>query len=175
MITRRIRLLVGMLCFAAPAPAQQATTGVFGQGCGNPLDPYGTILSYTGAPRLGVNFAVNYQVPTWSVGRVSAFAFLFTGPSNSSLLGIPLPIAAWYTLGGAVGAPHCMILTSSDWLTGTTFGYPQGQLQLRVPLDPSLVGVRLYQQWMIYWLLNYQGSTTEIIYFSNGGVITLGY
>lgn len=168
-------ILLSLLSFVPCVTAQQATTGTFGQGCGHPLDPYGTVLSYSGAPRLGSTFAVNYLAPTWSVGQIWVFAYLFMGASDRSILGMPLPVRAGDVMTGAIGAWHCLILTSSEWLMGTATGYPGGQLQIGVPIDPSLVGVRLYQQWMIDWRINYQGSVDGRLYFSNGGVITLGY
>jgi hypothetical protein len=162
------------LAFAPSMAAQQAATATFQQGCGHPLDPYGTVLSYTGVPRLGATFTVGYQAPTWGVGRMSVFAYLFTGLSDRVLAGLPLPVRAGDVMTGPIGAWHCLILTSSEWLLGTTAGYPAGQIQILVPVEPSLVGLRLYQQWMIEWRINYQGAEDGQLYFSNGGVITLG-
>ncbi len=172
------QLIFSLSWFAAlavGAPAQQATAGTFGSGCGHPQDPYGTTLSYVGLPRLGGTFTVAYQAPTWNVGQISVWAYLFMGASNANMGGVPLPIAPWYTIGGPIGAPHCMIWTSSEWYTAFTTGYPRGQVQITVPLDPRLVGIRLYQQWMIEWRLCFGNSCDGRLYFSNGGVLTMGY
>lgn len=76
---------------------------------------------------------------------------------------------------GGIGAWHCQIWTSSEWYTAFTSGYATGQVQLTVPLDSRLVGVRLYQQWVISQLTCWQNVCDGRVWTSNGGVITLGY
>ncbi len=170
---RRLILVLSLvLALVAGAPAQQATAGTFGYGCPSP--PSETTLSYVGLPQLGGTFTVTYRGPTWSGGRASIWAHLLTGSSDRNFFGLSLPVRAGDWIGG-IGAWHCQIWTSSEWYTAFTSGYPTGQVQLSVPLDSRLVGVRLYQQWIIEWGFCYQNVCEGRVFTSNGGVITLGY
>jgi hypothetical protein len=118
-------------------------------------------LTNTGVPQLGGT----YNVDLFN-SAPSALAILFTGSSNTSWLGIPLPLDLT-----PAGAPGCMLLASGTLFTTVVAnGNGAGTQPLGLPNDPSLCGARLYQQWMVLD----PGANMLGFAASNGGVATLG-
>ena len=108
---RCLVFVIGLL--AASTNAQQATAYPYGFGCGGPARPFESVLSYTGVPRLGSTFSVNYQAPTFPGASVTTFARLYMGFSARSWAGMVLPV--WLgnlAVPGTSSAIHCMIWTS---------------------------------------------------------------
>jgi hypothetical protein len=118
-------------------------------------------LTNTGRPAFNTSFTVNVvkAAPT-------TVAVLFTGFSNSTWNGIPLPFDL-----GQLGAPGCSLLAPGAVLqVANTDANGAGSTQVPVPNDASLCGAHAYQQWVILDpTANGLGFVT-----SNGGDARLG-
>ena len=118
-------------------------------------------LAATGTPQLGGSYSVDL-----SGAAPGTVAVLFTGTSNTSWLGIPLPLDLT-----VAGAPGCFLLASGTLITSTaTNGNGQASQLLALPQDPTLCGAQLFQQWLVFDPI----ANTLGFAFSNGGVGTLG-
>lgn len=117
------------LLLAVPA-ATQATP--YGSGCG------GLSIDSTGSPGIGsTTFAA-----TLSGGPPSSPGFLNLGVSDSSWLGLPLPLD-----GGLLGAPGCQVLASVDTLfTVATDGSGSIHHPLPIPCAPAIAGQSVFLQ-----------------------------
>jgi len=118
-------------------------------------------LSATGTPQLGGSYSVDL-----AGAAIGTVAILFTGASNSTWNGIPLPFDL-----AIAGAPGCALLASGTMMSSTaTNGSGQASLPLGLPNDPALCGAALFQQWLVY-----DPNANNLGFaFSNGGVGTLG-
>ena len=158
---------------AASVYGQQASAEPYGFGCASNGDPFGSYLSYTGVPRLGSTFSVNFQ--TSRAPGVTTGGRLYTGFSRQTWAGMRLPI--WIPglgIGNTASSVHCMLWTSLDIDMGLVGGFTQGSMQLTVPNQPSLIGLQLYQQWFLSLFVNQGGTITQDYYWTNGGVLTIG-
>lgn len=161
-------LSLGLL--SAQGLAQQAATATYGFGCGPEHAPLASTLSYVGLPRLGSTVTIQFQAPTWSTGRISTVGYLYTGFSWLTWAGRPLPI--WAVSG--VTPPTCMVWAPLELATGVAAGITTGQVTLTVPTNPNLIGLRLYQQWRLDQNVSVGGGTYGTIYWTNGGILTIG-
>ena len=157
------------------AQAQSASTQVFGQGCSHPVEPTRrSELYYTGRPVLGSSVVIHYQAVPWGSRSVTTTGYLFWGLSNSSVMGGPLPIPAWH-FGLPFGSPNCLIYTSSDLHSGMVSGQLDGRITIPIPNEPHLAGMTIYQQWVLRYSVDLNGSINTNFYLTNGGSLTFGY
>ncbi|MCC6672984.1 MAG: hypothetical protein IT458_18105 [Planctomycetes bacterium] len=159
-------MCVGLACSGL---AQQASYTTYGTGCGGWAGepPSMPMLSATGVPRLGAKITVQYQAPYWAC-RYSVIAFLATGVAQTVVPLPPIPNTFY-------GGPNCTILTSGEVAVMRPIGqYPTGALDLAVPNSPALLGVVLYQQWWLYYIVSCPIGTDWFVFVTNGGKLTIG-
>ncbi|MAG58160.1 MAG: hypothetical protein CMJ83_17885 [Planctomycetes bacterium] len=117
--------------FSVPGPPAIA---MFGTGCN------GLVIGTGGPPRLGQPFTA-----TLDGAPGLAVSFLLQGASNTSWLGVPLPIDL-----ASLGQPGCFVLISPD-TSHLAFVDPAGQASLSAvfPTNPAIVGSGAYLQWLV--------------------------
>jgi hypothetical protein len=98
--------------------------------------------------------------------RASTAALLFVGFSRTTWLGIPLPLNL-----ASLGAPLCNLLVAGNsvLVAGTDAG-GNAAIGITVPVDPTLVGGRFFQQFAVYD----PGANGLGFTFSNGGEGQIG-
>ena len=57
---------------------------------------------------------------------------------------------------------------------GLVAAHPRGQMNFTVPMQPSLIGFQIYQQWFLTTLINAGGTIDQYWFWTNGGELTLG-
>lgn len=136
-----------------------ASYETFGAGCtGSNGIP---ALSATGTPHVGHTLTVDLA----NLAVASPFAVMFTGLSNTTWNGAPLP--ADLTPFGLAG---CSALISLDAFSLVASSAGNAQFQLAVPALAPLVGVRFYNQGMSFDLAANAAGLT----LSNAGAGTIG-
>jgi hypothetical protein len=163
-------LSLAVLCLLltlATAPAQQASYTTYGPACGGTYGDPPTMpqLWATGLPRLGASFLVHYQGPRFNC-RYYVGAAIATG---LSAVAVRIPNLGSIVLGG----PNCWLLTSAEvvqWL------HPLSgpRANFAVPNDPALLGVRLYQQWWLFYSVECPQDPQGYLFMTNGGALTIG-
>lgn len=83
--------------------------------------------------------------------------------SNERWLGFELPLRPPFAIGG------CGLLVSIEVMTPITPG--KTSIDVPLPNDRRLLGIRLYQEWMTVIATK---GTEPAAYFSNGGIATIG-
>ena len=160
-----------VMCFglACSGLAQQASYTTYGSGCGGwagepPIMP---TLSVTGLPRVGGRFRVEYLAPHFSC-RYFVMAYLATGVS-------PVSIHLALIRNTFYGGPNCTILTTGEVALMLPIGqYPTGGMDFVVPNVPSLLGVVLFQQWWLYYIVSCPIGSDGFVFVTNGGKLTIG-
>jgi hypothetical protein len=158
-----------VLMSASFAPAQQASYTTYGPACGGTHGdpPTMPVLWATGLPRLGSSFTVHYQSPRIACGRNYISPFLVTGKSA----------VAWRItdLGPVIlGGPNCYVLSSAEVLQIDPWGGATGQLTFVVPNDNALLGLRLYQQWWLLYMVACPQGVIHYAFLTNGGAMGIG-
>ncbi|HET6203882.1 MAG TPA: hypothetical protein VFI25_13900 [Planctomycetota bacterium] len=143
------------------SPCPVGATSTFGTGCG-PGAPFtycnGTPkLTIDGCPQIGSTF--NLRLSNGEIAFPGAIAL---GVSNTSWLGVPLPIG----IGGCCGG--CSILIAPEiFLVGTTNAIGLLSVPITIPNNPSFVGATVYAQ----------GGTAAVssnVFLSHGLAVTIG-
>ncbi|MCB9878184.1 MAG: hypothetical protein H6835_11350 [Planctomycetes bacterium] len=135
------------------------TRAAFTVDCSRPLTYLVPQLGIAGEPALGTSYDV-----TLADALPNTFAACVSGWSDSSYLGVPLPVAL-------PGAPACQMLVSLDSVETTVVdANGNSSKTIQVPNAQSLVGVDVYHQWAVLDLTaNALGLVT-----TNGGHGTFG-
>ncbi len=155
----------------APVCAQGSYV-TYGQGCWSLGEPGARVtLSASGSTRIGGTLTVSFSNPRWQTRNWGVVPTLITGMSDRAWAGLTLPLP----VSVLVRAPDCMLYCSVDVVVPLSgiWGSTSGAITLRIPNDPGLVGLRLYQQ----WILETQTTGTFAdgwISFTNGGALTIG-
>ncbi|MBL8898679.1 MAG: hypothetical protein JNM84_13665 [Planctomycetes bacterium] len=142
-------LLLSLLA-AAPAAAQSANYGLLGSPCtGGRLDPgAGPVpLIPIGLPQLGSVFQIETESSGRGITGIGRQVFLFTGLSDTSFGGIPLPLdlSILFPTANVCGALQTSIeLQQSVPSTGNPA--INARLSFPIPRDPSLRGLLFFQQ-----------------------------
>lgn len=162
-------LIVMSLC-AASALSAQASYTTYGLGCGAHWGepPTRARIAFTGLPRIGHSVQVSYVGPHFSSRPYSRIPILVSGTSRTNYAGLSLPylIPEWF-IGG--GSTDCHVLCSIEAIEGVFSSY----LQIDIPANPSLVGLKIYQQWHTTYIL--RGPTVEVFtVLSDGAEMTIG-
>ncbi len=143
-------LLAGCaLLFSVALPAQTASYTIVGSSCTTGrISPIGPVpFNVLGTPQLGATFTVETESSTTYPWGNRRNVVLFTGSSNTSVGGVPLPFDIG-TLGSAQ-VPMCGLLrTSMEVRLPVPLGYYQTPVRIvfRVPSSASMLGVSFYQQ-----------------------------
>jgi hypothetical protein len=147
------------------------TYRLYGHGCANlqySISP--ALLWVSGSTRVGTSLFVHWQGPRF-VERFYVYPRFMMGLSDRSFAGAPLPMNIWiHTIGG----PDCWLWTSVDtsWSLSPR-GTSTGSMELPIPNDPNLVGLRLFQQWTLSYIV--VGTYVFTFHlFSNGGALQIG-
>ena len=151
-----------------PAAAQQASFTTFGQGCGDIGEPpMPAQIQALSLPVLGSVYRVAFVAPYFLTRPVSVYSYLVTGLSRTAWAGVQLPfyMTGWSGMGGA----NCAIYCSHDVTIRGMWGQP-----IPIPNDPTLAGMVLYQQWILYYVVGGQTIDSYTI-TSDCGVVTLGF
>lgn len=105
----------------------------------------------SGNPTIGASFNVNL-----TYARPSTSAFLFLGASNSTWLGIGLPVNL-----SLFGAPNCFLRVSGDVVASIPVGATgTGGFTLSIPNDTGLVGATVFAQ---YFVLDPPINTLDLV------------
>ena len=150
--------------------AQQASYTNYGQGCGfGPILPQAMAV---GLPRLGSTCYVYYQTSSWFKYPTSGTVVLITGVSRSSWGGLSLPFTIPHLDPYGYGFPVCQLLASPEFIPYA--GSSGALVPFQIPNNPTLLGVALYQQWLIW--VEERDPTGFNYYFlvSNGGEMKIG-
>ncbi len=148
----------------------QASYTTFGLGCGDswgePRTRAQMVLS--GVPRIGQSVQVSVVGPHFTSRGYSRANMLVTGTSRTSYAGLTLPhLIPWWLIGG--GGTDCYALCSIE---ATEILSPAFR-QIDIPANASLIGLRLYQQWYLSYVL--RGPTVEVFYItSDAADMTIG-
>jgi len=152
----RLPTLLAVLLLPSFLSAQTASYALFGTGCS-------TQLTANGLPQIGKSFTVVYNGPSFCNATVCAQPVLLTGLSNTQWGSIKLPIQPSFAIGG------CGLLVSIEFMAPIAPG--KKSLDIPIPNDGRLIGLRFYHQWMT--LMTATSSATTV-FFSNGGIMTVG-
>ena len=168
MIRRLLPVLISLLV-GTSVPAQAASYTNFGQGCG--FAPIMLQARASNLPRLGSTCWVYYGSAAWFRYRTLASGLLVNGLSSSAWRGTPLPIAIPYMDPWYPGSPACNLLVAAELVIPTFQG---AVLPFVIPNDSRLVGVTLYQQWLM-WVEEIT-PIGSLYYFlaSDGGAMRIG-
>ena len=166
-----IRIL-SILFLSLAVRTQAAAYNYYGAGCGQMGEPPAPgVLWATGSPTLGGTVTVGWTGPYFQSARAQVFPYLVTGTSRNSLSGTPLPwrIPEWLVNFGGL---DCDLLCSAEMGVESMFGGTRSRT-FAIPNQSSLIGVRLYQQ---YWLWYF--VTGPLIFdfwiVTNGGEMVVG-
>jgi hypothetical protein len=74
-----------------------------------------------------------------------------------------------------LGGPNCFLLASTEVLLwNVPAGGATGSRDLFVPSDPVLLGLKLYQQWWLFYTVTCPLGPDHYLFMTNGGALTIG-
>ena len=148
----------------------QASSTTFGQGCGATWGepPTRAQMVLSGVPRIGQSVQVSVVGPHFTSRGYSRVNMLVTGMSRTSYAGLNLPhLFPWWVTGG--GGTDCYALCSIEAFEFLSPAFRQ----IAIPANPSLIGLKLYQQWYLNYIL--RGPTVHVFYItSDAAEMTIG-
>ena len=143
-----------LLSTGAALSAQQASFSTFGNGCGVYGEPPRPATIWgTGLPRLGATVTVGITGPTFGGAHFSMGPILITGLSRTSIYGVPLPYHLPFQW---MGGPDCYLYCSSEALLPPWSQFTVGRVTMAIPMDPRMLGMPVYQQWYVTYLVSGQ-------------------
>ena len=169
----RALLLGAVAALAGLAQGQQASYTYFGSACNAPQNfPH---LTATSLPTLGGTLTVNVTSGWTGVPESQGTSYLLTGVSNTQWSGLSLPIHL--TVPG--WGPSCgLLLTSVELPLQIPHRFsinPQiVPMSFRIPETPSLLGVSLYQQVLVFSSGCCPAPGSRAMLLSRGGHALIG-
>jgi hypothetical protein len=176
-LDRVLRLVTLFALVATPAAAQSASYGLFGAPCsgGRLIPGSGPVpLVPIGLPRFGSVLTIETESSGRSITGISRNVLLLTGISDTSFGGIPLPLdlALVFPNGPVCGG----LVTSIEFETrvpSTGDLAVNARVAFPVPRDPSLRGLRFFQQVLVMESARF-GPPFLGVSVSAGGVGVIG-
>lgn len=160
-----------LLASGATLFAQQANFSTFGNGCGVYGEPPRPATIWgTGLPRLGASVTVGFTGPTFGGATFWPGPFLLTGLSRTSIYGVPLPYHLPFQW---MGGPDCYLYCSSEVLLPPWSQFVIGRVTMTIPMDPRMLGMPVYQQWYISYIVLGQWNINFTL-TTDCGVWTIG-
>ncbi len=170
---RKCFALVLAIAAGSTAVCQQASFSTFGQGCGVYGEPPRPLAIWgSGVPRLGSTVTVGFTGPSFGTSLASMVPTLIAGLSRTSSNGVGLPYHLDWNLYQWMGGPDCNLYCSSEVFTRFA-GTWTGQVTMAIPLDRRLLGLPIYQQFYVSYLVTGQ-TILGFAVTSDCGVWTIG-
>ena len=169
----RALLLAAVVALAGLAQGQQASYTYFGSGC-NPTQNF-PHLTATSLPTLGGTLTLNVTSGWTGVPESTGTSYLLIGVSNTQWSGLSLPIH----LNVPGWGPSCgLLLTSVELFLPIprlfSFNPQIVPMSLPIPQTPSLLGVSLYQQVLVFSSRCCPAPGYRVMLLSRGGHALIG-